>query len=131
MLNKPSQKTVLLIEDDQFIRELIAEALKKNNVRVEMAINGNEAARKIEAMSDKLDLILLDIILPDKNGYEILELARSRPELKKIPIIVISNLGQEEEIKKAMDLGAKAYLIKAQSDIDDIVKKVQEFLGDF
>src|SRR3989338_6779461 len=98
MLNKPSQKTVLLIEDDQFIRELIAEALKKNNVQVEMAINGNEAARKIEAMSDKLDLILLDIILPDKNGYEILELARSRPELKKIPIIVISNLGQEEEI---------------------------------
>ncbi|MDP6756238.1 MAG: response regulator, partial [Patescibacteria group bacterium] len=126
------QKTILLVEDDQFIRELCYNAINRDetlkNVKVETAETGNLAIKKLNALSSKLSLVLLDIILPDKNGYEILEFMKNDNSLKNIPVVVLSNLGQDEEIQKAKALGARDFMIKAQSDIDEIVAKIKQYL---
>lgn len=126
------QKTILLIEDDQFIRELCYKGLSSDpqleKIKIETAVNGNDAVEKLNALKDNLNLVLLDIILPDKNGYEILEFMNEDPKLKLVPTIVLSNLGQEEEIEKAKHLGAKDFMIKAQSDMEDIVLKVKQYI---
>ncbi|MEK7164682.1 MAG: response regulator, partial [Patescibacteria group bacterium] len=113
-------KTLLLVEDDQFLRELlynaIVKAMGQDKVTVEAAVTGREAIEKLTALKDKLNLILLDIVLPDKNGFEILEFLKQDQTLQAIPVIVLSNLGQPEEIAKAKALGARDFMIKAQSD---------------
>jgi CheY-like chemotaxis protein len=128
----PEKKIILLIEDDQFIRELTYNAITSDQslkeVKVETAETGNLAIKKLNALSSKLSLVLLDIILPDKNGYEILEFMKNDNSLKNIPVVVLSNLGQDEEIQKAKALGARDFMIKAQSDIDEIVAKIKQYL---
>ena len=126
--NNQDKKNILLIEDDQFIRELIHKAIDKKPVNIITAETGNQAITSLNELKNDLSLILLDIILPDKNGYEILQYIAADETLKKVPVVILSNLGQQEEIDKALALGAKAYMVKAQSDIDDIVKKVGEFI---
>ncbi len=126
-------KTLLLVEDDQFLRELlynaIVKAMGQDKVTVEAAVTGREAIEKLTALKDKLNLILLDIVLPDKNGFEILEFLKQDQTLQAIPVIVLSNLGQPEEIAKAKALGARDFMIKAQSDTDEIMAKVKAYLS--
>ena len=126
-------KTLLLVEDDQFLRELlynaIVKAMGQDKVTVEAAATGQEAVEKLTALKDKLNLILLDIVLPDKNGFEILEFLKQDQTLQAIPVIVLSNLGQPEEIAKAKALGARDFMIKAQSDTDEIMAKVKAYLS--
>lgn len=128
----PEQKTILLIEDDEFIRGLCYKGLTADpeleNINVEIAVNGKEAIEKLSALKGKLNLVLLDIILPDKNGYEILEFMNKDPQLGLVPTVVLSNLGQEEEIEKAKQLGAKDFMVKVQSDTDEIVAKAKKYL---
>lgn len=125
-------KTLLLVEDDQFIRDLtykaIVQTIGEANVTVEIAVTGNQAIEKLNALKDKLNLILLDIVLPDKNGFEILEYLRQDQTLRSVPVIVLSNLGQPEEIAKAKNLGARDFMVKAQSDTAEIVAKVRQYL---
>tara|TARA_B100002003_G_scaffold95427_1_gene88936 strand:+ start:131 stop:526 length:396 start_codon:yes stop_codon:yes gene_type:complete len=126
------QKTILLIEDDQFLRELVYKALtgdpELKETKVEIATAGNQAIEKLKQLGAELNLILLDIILPEKNGYEILTFIQEDPKLKTVPVVVLSNLGQEEKIQKAKQLGAKDFMIKAQTDTDQIVVKVKQYL---
>lgn len=126
------QKTVLLVEDDQFIRELCYNSLtgdpKLAGVAVETALTGNEAIEKLKQFGAGINLVLLDIILPNKNGFEILEYMKSDPALKSIPVVVLSNLGQEEDVQKAKRLGADDFMIKVQSDTSEIVDKVKSYL---
>tara|TARA_B100001971_G_C18084234_1_gene479975 strand:+ start:414 stop:809 length:396 start_codon:yes stop_codon:yes gene_type:complete len=126
------QKTILLIEDDQFLRELVYKALtgdpELKEIKVEIATAGNQAIEKLKQLGAELNLILLDIILPEKNGYEILTFIQEDPKLKTVPVVVLSNLGQEEKIQKAKQLGAKDFMIKAQTDTDQIVVKVKQYL---
>lgn len=125
-------KTILLVEDDQFIRELIYKALAQTidstALAVEIAETGSKAIEKIDELKDKLSLILLDIVLPEKNGFEILEYLQQDQALRAIPVVVLSNLGQPEEIAKAKALGARDFMIKAQSETSDIVAKVKQYL---
>jgi putative two-component system response regulator len=95
---------------------------------VEIATAGNQAIEKLKQLGAELNLILLDIILPEKNGYEILTFIQEDPKLKTVPVVVLSNLGQEEKIQKAKQLGAKDFMIKAQTDTDQIVVKVKQYL---
>lgn len=119
-------KKILLIEDDPFLSSLLGNRLKKEGFEVIAVKSGGEASKALA--SDKPDLILLDIILPGKSGFEVLEDIRSNPASSKISVIVISNLGQESDIEKAKELGATDYIVKAKITIDDLVNNIKKFL---
>ena len=121
-----AKKKILLVEDDQFIYMLLKNRLKEEGFEVEHVIDGNEALKLLK--ESKFDLILMDIILPEKSGFEAMEAIVSDPQFGKTPIIIISNLGQEEDIAKGKELGAVEYFVKAQTPIDELVRKVSDFL---
>ncbi|HPT40395.1 MAG TPA: response regulator [Candidatus Paceibacterota bacterium] len=117
---------VLLVEDDPFLSNLLKVRLQKENVDVFLARDGEEALKKIE--EDKPSLVLLDLILPKKSGFEILEKISTDPQLKDMPVIILSNLGQTSDIQRGKELGAIEYYVKAKISIDDLVGKVKTFL---
>jgi DNA-binding response OmpR family regulator len=117
---------VLLVEDDPFLSNLLKVRLQKENVDVILARDGEEALKRID--EDRPGLVLLDLILPKKSGFEILEKTSTDPQLKDMPIIIISNLGQTSDIQRGKELGAVEYYVKAKISIDDLVGKVKNFL---
>lgn len=119
-------KKILLIEDDVFLAEVLVARLKAAGFEVDTSGNGKDGFNKIQ--KDHPDLVLLDIILPEMNGYQILEAKLADPSIKDIPVIIVSNSGQPVEIKRAMSLGVRSYLIKADIDPDEAVNKVKEVL---
>ena len=119
-------KTILIIEDDKFLRELIAQKLIKENFEVFEAVDGEEGIKKIK--SKKPDLILLDLILPGIDGFEVLSRMKEDPTLTSIPVIILSNLGQKEDVEKGLKLGVADYLIKAHFTPGEIVDKVKAAL---
>lgn len=119
-------KTILIIEDDKFLRELIAQKLLKEDYRVSEAVDGEEGIRKIK--EEKPDLILLDLILPGIDGFEVLTKMRDDPEISSIPAIILSNLGQKEDVERGLKLGAKDYLIKAHFTPGEIIEKIKKAL---
>ncbi|MDO8436445.1 MAG: response regulator [bacterium] len=120
------KKKVLVIEDDDFIASLIMGALKRAGFETNLAIDGEGALKKLE--TEIPDIILLDLILPGIGGFEVLEKIKREDKTKKIPIIILSNLGSHEEIKKGLKSGADAYLVKANILPEDVVKKIEEIL---
>ncbi|MSR87937.1 MAG: response regulator [Candidatus Zambryskibacteria bacterium] len=119
-------KKILLIEDDVFLGDVLLEKLKKENYEARLSRDGKEGFELIKEF--KPDLLLLDIILPGMNGYEILEAKQKDPKIKDIPVIIISNSGQPVEINRALTLGVKDYFIKAQFDPEEVMIKVRTFL---
>lgn len=119
-----SSKTILIIEDDVFLSELMAKKLKDSGFKVVKAIDGQEGLEK--AASAKPNLILLDLILPGMDGFEVLKRLKSNPGTDSIPVIILSNLGQREDIERGFDLGAQDYLVKAQFTPDEIVERVKK-----
>ena len=120
---------ILLVEDDPFLSTLLKNRLEKEKFEVVVAHNGPEALTLLR--EHKPELILLDLILPGKSGFEVLEEVRSDPQLKdkaSIPVIIISNLGQESDIERGRELGAVDYFVKARISIDDLIKKVNGFI---
>lgn len=120
-------KKVLIIEDDVFLGDVLIEKLKGEKFETILARDGKEGFDKIKSF--KPDLILLDIILPSMNGYEILEGKAKDPDIASIPVIVISNSGQPVEINRVLSLGVKDYLIKAQFDPGEVLEKVRKELN--
>lgn len=120
---------ILLVEDDTFLREIILKKLSSEGFEVVEAEDGEKAL--LAAEKDVYDVILLDLIIPVINGFEVLEKVRSLPDkqMAGVPIFVLSNLGEEDDIKKAMDLGANDYLVKAHFTTDEIVEKIKKELG--
>ena len=125
--NGKNNATIFIIEDDQFLLDLLIRKLKNKRFGIITATTGEEGLIKIKEKSP--DLILLDLILPGIHGFNVLEQLKNDPELKKIPVIVLSNLGQEEEIQKGLSLGAESFLIKANLAPDEIVEKINEILA--
>ncbi len=119
---------ILLVEDDIFLSSLLKNRLLKEDLEVVLARDGEEAVKLLK--TEKPNLILLDLILPKKSGFEVMEEIRSNPSLasSEVPIIIISNLGQEIDIKKGKELGAIEYFVKAKTSLDDLVQKIKEFL---
>ena len=124
-----SMKTVLLVEDDKFLSTLLKNRLEKEGFNILYAADGEEAINTLRENSVKPDLVLLDIILPKKNGFEVLEEIKLDLELKALPIIIISNLGQDDDLARGKELGALQYYVKAQTSIDDLVSKVRSLTG--
>ncbi|MDD3292637.1 MAG: response regulator [Candidatus Pacebacteria bacterium] len=120
-------KKVLIIEDDKFLRDLLGKKLSSLGFDTVLAVDGEEGLEKIK--TEKPDIVLLDLILPGINGFEVLEQAKKDPSVNEIPIIILSNLGQSEDIEKGLGLGAKDFLVKAHFTPQEIVKKLQVFLS--
>lgn len=114
---------VLLIEDDKYLCRAYKDGLERAGLEIILAYDGVEGLEKIK--SEKPDLILLDLILPDKSGFEVLREVSLDKNLKKIPIVVLSNLGQKSDIQTCRELGAKDYLVKADFTMKDVIKKVK------
>jgi len=119
-------KKILIVEDDQFLMDIYATKLREEGFAVEEATNGEMAFEKLR--ESQPDLILLDIILPMQEGFEILKEIKSDEKFKNLPIIIISNLGQKEDIKKGLSLGAVKYLVKADYTPSQIVKEIKKIL---
>jgi len=119
-------KKILLVEDDQFLSVLLKNRLQQEGFEIVSVGNGDDALKNLK--ESKFDLILMDIILPAKSGFEAMEAIVSSPQYGKTPIIIISNLGQESDIARGKELGAVDYFVKAQTPIDELVKRTKEFL---
>lgn len=122
------KKKILIIEDDAFLGNMLNEKLLKADYATSLVSDGEEGLKQIGMQNP--DLILLDIMLPTKNGYEILEAKRQDPTIAPIPAIIISNSGQPVEINRALALGAVDYLVKADFDPDEVLEKVRLWFGD-
>ena len=120
---------VLLVEDDPFLSSLLKNRLQKENLEVVYSRDGEEALNALK--TDVVDLVLLDIILPKKSGFEVMEEIRNDPQIqgKGMPVIIISNLGQPDDMAKGQQLGAVEYFVKAKTSIDDLVEKIKEFIN--
>jgi DNA-binding response OmpR family regulator len=118
---------ILIVEDDKFLGLLLEKKFKKENFDVITATDGEEAIEKI--INHRPDAILLDIILPQKSGFWVLEEINKDENLKKIPVFIISNLGQPEDIQKGKDYGVKAYFVKAGLSLDELVANIKKYLG--
>ncbi|MEX0931255.1 MAG: response regulator [Candidatus Paceibacterota bacterium] len=117
---------ILVVEDDKLLRDILAMKLAKPNLEIIHALDGEQALKLVAEA--KPNVVLLDIILPGINGFEVLEKMKSEAETKDIHVIIISNLGQEEDIKKAQQLGAADFIIKANATADEISEKLMEFI---
>jgi DNA-binding response OmpR family regulator len=122
-----TKKGILLIEDDEFLAELYATKLNLEGFEVALANTGEKGLKMIK--DKKPDLVLLDIILPKMDGFEILKNVKADPGLKNIPIILLTNLSQKDEVKKGLELGAVDYLIKAHFMPSEVVKKIKNVIG--
>lgn len=127
VITMDESKKVLLVEDDPFLSSLLKNRLSREGVEVAHARDGQEALAYLE--STKPDLILLDLILPKKSGFEVMEGIRRDPQLQSAPIIIVSNLGQPEDVQRGQELGAIEYFIKAKTSIDDLVVNILGFLS--
>ena len=117
---------ILIIEDDKFLRELILRKLSDEGFDIVEAVDGEEGIKKVKA--EKPDLILLDLILPGIDGFEVLSKTKEDPNSASIPVIILSNLGQKEEVEKGLKLGAIDYLIKAHFTPGEIIEKIKTIL---
>jgi DNA-binding response OmpR family regulator len=122
-------KKILIVEDDQYLRDLYIEILEDEGFFVENAADGDEGFKKI--FHGGYDLVLLDIMLPKMNGLTILEKIQKEtvPVQKNGMIVVLSNIGQEATVTKALSLGARGYMIKSEYSPNQVIHKIKEFLG--
>jgi len=119
-------KKILVVEDDKFLRELISRDLVKEGYDVVEAVDGEKGIESIK--KENPDLVLLDLILPGIDGFEVLSRMKSDPALSQIPVIILSNLGQRDDIERGLELGASDYLIKAHFTPNEIIEKIKTML---
>jgi len=119
-------KKILIIEDDKFLAKMLIRTLESHGYEIVVASNGKEGLMK--ASQGDADLILLDIMLPDIDGFDLLETIKKDDKAKKTPVIIMSNLGQPEDIQQGRSLGAVDYLVKSDLSLDEVVEKVRKRL---
>ena len=120
-------KKVLLVEDDNFLSELLSKKLVESGATLMRAANGEEAISMVKT-NPKFDLILLDLMLPKVGGFEVMEAINADEKAKGSPIMILSNLGQKNDIEKAVSLGAKKFLVKAILSLDEILDAAAEVI---
>lgn len=119
-------KKILVVEDDRFLRELIVKKLLKEGYDTAEAVDGEEGVKKIK--EEKPDLVLLDLILPGIDGFGVLSQTKEDPSISSIPVIILSNLGQKDDVERGLKLGAVDYLIKAHFTPGEIIEKIKNIL---
>jgi len=121
-----SQKKILIIEDDFFVRDLYDRELTREGFAVSSAEDGPKGLLK--AVEEKPDLVLLDIMLPKMSGLDVLKTLKEKEETKNVPVVLLTNLGQDSVIREGFSLGAIGYLIKAAYTPTQIIEEVKKFL---
>ncbi len=123
------KQKILIIEDEKVLSELLEKKIKEEGYEASVAIDGEEGLELMK--KEKPDLVLLDIIMPRMDGFRVMEEMNKDPELnlKKIPVVIVSNSGQPVEIDKALDLGVRDYLIKTQFDPMEVIDKIKKQIG--
>jgi DNA-binding response OmpR family regulator len=119
-------KKILIIEDDKFLRELISQKILKENYDIAEAVDGESGLKA--AKDEKPDLVLLDLILPGIDGFEVLSRIKADISISNIPVIILSNLGQREDIERGLKIGAVDYMIKAHFTPAEIISKIASIL---
>ena len=119
-------KKILVIEDDKFLRELICQKILKEGYDVSEAVDGEKGIEAVK--KEKPDLVLLDLILPGIDGFEVLARIKADPSIAEVPVIILSNLGQKDDIEKGLKMGAMDYMIKAHFTPGEILSKVNSIL---
>jgi DNA-binding response OmpR family regulator len=117
---------ILIVEDDKFLGGLVLKKLVDEGCAVRQVENGELVKVSVEA--EIPDLIFLDLLLPGMSGFDVLAALKKNDKTKNIPVIVLSNLGEREDIKKGLDLGATSFLIKASMTVDSIVAEAARIL---
>jgi DNA-binding response OmpR family regulator len=120
-------KKILIVEDEKVLLDLLEKRMKKEGYDVAVAHDGEEGMEKIREYGP--DLILLDIVMPKKDGMQVMEELSADPELKKIPVVIISNSGQPVEIDRIKKLGARDWLVKTEFDPKEVVDIVIAQIG--
>ena len=117
---------ILVVDDEKILAKAIAEKCGRENFDTAVAYDGNEALA--EMRRERPDLVILDLVMPKKSGIDALAEMKKDEDLKDIPVIVVSNLGSDEDIKKALKLGATDYFVKSQHPINEIIDHIKEIL---
>ncbi len=125
-MNKTDQK-ILIIEDDDFLLKMYSNKLMREGYNVLVARDGEEGYIKI--MRQKPDLVLLDIMMPKINGFDVLEAVKANEELTDTKIIMLTNLSQDEDKQKGEELGAVAYLTKANVQMKEVIAEIEQQLA--
>jgi len=127
-MSKIGLPRVLVVEDDPFLVRAYEVMLQSQGYHVQIAPDGEEALKMLGA--DPLPLVvLLDLMLPKKSGFEVLEAVGKDDRIKQVPIIVLSNLGQAADIERAQTLGARAYFVKADTPLERVISEVEKYAG--
>ena len=119
------KKTVLIIEDDIFLIKAYQVKFEKEGIDAVVANDGKEAMGFLD--KEPVSVVILDLMLPGMSGFDILEAIRKNSRWKKVPVIILSNLGQQEDIDRGKALGANEYFIKTNIKINEIVEKVKKY----
>ena len=122
-----TKQRVLIVEDDGFLASIYAQKLEVEGYEVSFATNGEDGLKL--AQKDRPDIVLLDLLMPKMNGFEVLEKMKGDAELVKIPVLVLTNLGQKEDVERCIRLGAAGYIIKAHSLPAETVNRIKEILA--
>ncbi|MFA5742443.1 MAG: response regulator [Candidatus Paceibacterota bacterium] len=117
---------ILLVEDDRFLRELMSQKILKMGNDLVVAVDGEEGVSKTK--EEKPEIVLLDLMLPGIDGFGVLSQIKADPETAGIPVIILSNLGQKEDIDRALKLGAVDFLVKAHFTPQEIIDKIEQYL---
>lgn len=118
---------LLIVEDDKFLRDLASQKLSKEHLQVFTAVDGEQGVSVAE--QEIPDIILLDILLPGIDGFEVLKRIRANPKLQKTHVSMLSNFGQREDIERAMAAGADQFMVKANYTLDEIVQEVKKIIA--
>lgn len=121
-----TKPTILLVEDDTFLSGMYVTKLTIEGFNVQLATDGEDAVRQAKAVLP--DIVLLDIVLPKKDGFHVLEEIKNEETTKNIPVILLTNLGQKDDVDRGLQLGAADYLIKAHFMPSEVVEKVKEII---
>lgn len=120
-------KKVLIIEDDNFLQDLEAAKIKKNSYDVIVAKTGEEGMAMI--MEPGIDIIILDLLLPNYDGFDILKKIRETESIKKLPVIVFSNLSETKDIDRAISLGATEVMVKSNFSLEELIEHINSILA--
>jgi DNA-binding response OmpR family regulator len=125
-MNNLPKKKILIIEDDRALQNALVEIMEQTGYEVACAFDGEEGLQKLAA--GEPDLILLDIVLPGKDGYEVLEAIKKNDGTKNIPVLILTNLEEIDNVQRALDLGATTFMVKSDFSLKDVVEKIKESL---
>lgn len=122
------QKKLLLVEDDSFILDIYDMKLSEAGYAVTLANNGRDALKQLEEDNFMPDLILLDIVMPYMDGFDVLKVLKENSDWKEIPVIMLTNLSQKDDIERAVEMGANDYLIKSHFTPSEVLTKIQKYI---